>query len=75
MLGIVTAKLSAVKMFKYTGDLPQNVNYAVKSAYLAALIATAPEGEKGQDAAIQDHASLADLAESIKGSVMIVVAE
>jgi len=75
VVGIVTAKLSAVKMFKWTGDLPQNVNYAVKSPYLSVLLSTSPKGKKGRTVSIKDDASLADLAESIKNSVMIVVAE
>jgi len=75
VVGIVTAKLSAVKMFKVTGDLPQNVNYAVKSAYLSVLLSTSPKEKNGRTVSIKDDASLADLAESIKGSVMIVIAE
>jgi len=47
VVGIVTAKLSAVKMFNWTGDLPQNVNYAVKSPYLSVLLSTTPKGKKG----------------------------
>ena len=65
VVGIVTAKLRAVQMFKWTGDLPQNVNYAVKSKYLSALLDSAPDDRKGRDVAIKSHASLADLAESI----------
>ena len=38
VVGIVTSKLNAAKMFEWTGDIPQNVNYAVKINYLRALI-------------------------------------
>ena len=34
------AKLDAIKAFKLTGDLPQNVNYAVKANYALALLET-----------------------------------
>ena len=40
VVGITTAKMSAVKVFKWTGDLPQNVNYAVKSGYLSMLLSS-----------------------------------
>lgn len=30
VMGVVVAKLDAVKVFKATGDIPQNVNFAVK---------------------------------------------
>lgn len=38
VVGIVTAKLSAVTIYNATGDLPENVNYAVKTAYLKILL-------------------------------------
>lgn len=38
VVGIVASKLNAAKVFEWTGDLPQNVNYAVKSTYLARLM-------------------------------------
>jgi S1-C subfamily serine protease len=38
VVGIVVAKLNATMMVEHTGDLPQNVNYAVKSAYLLPLL-------------------------------------
>lgn len=46
VVGITTSKLDAVRVFKYTGDLPEGINYAVKSQYIAALIASVSE-DKG----------------------------
>jgi hypothetical protein len=40
VVGITTAKLSASAMLKRGGQLPENVNYAVKSNYLLELIGT-----------------------------------
>ena len=37
-VGIVVAKISATVVFNYTGNLPENVNYAVKSIYALPLI-------------------------------------
>jgi S1-C subfamily serine protease len=37
LVGVVVSKLG-LKAAKLTGDLPQNVNYAVKSAYALALL-------------------------------------
>jgi len=75
VVGIVTSKLSAAKVFKWTGDMPQNVNYAVKSPYLSVLLSTAPRGKKGRAVSIKENASLADLVESVKDSVVMVIAE
>ena len=38
VVGVVTSKLDAVKVQRATGDLPQNVSYAIKSAYLLELL-------------------------------------
>lgn len=40
VVGIVVSKLSAVLLLKETGDLPQNVNYAIKSNYLLEVLAS-----------------------------------
>jgi TPR repeat protein len=69
------ASLLMIIMFNMMGDLSKNINYAVKSPYLSVLLSTSPKGKKGRTVSIKDGASLANLAESIKGSVMIVVAE
>jgi len=37
-IGIVTSKLDAIKIFMWTGDLPENVNYSVKISYLCLLL-------------------------------------
>lgn len=38
LLGIVVAKLNALVIAGATGDVPQNVNYAIKGAYLRPLL-------------------------------------
>ena len=42
VVGIVVAKLNAVAVFNYTGDIPQNVNFAVKIGYALPLIQNVP---------------------------------
>ena len=38
LVGVVSAKLDAMKMASASGDLPQNVNFAVKSAVVATFL-------------------------------------
>lgn len=38
VVGVVASKLNAAQVFKWTGDLPQNVNYAVKVQPLQQLV-------------------------------------
>jgi S1-C subfamily serine protease len=73
VVGVVTSKLSAVQVFRWTGDLPQNVNYAMKSRYLVDLIRQA-NADMIMDEVPAGAANLEELAARISGSVMIVVA-
>jgi S1-C subfamily serine protease len=43
VVGVVTARLSDAAALKTSGVLPQNVNYAIKSSYVLALIDSLPE--------------------------------
>ena len=38
VVGVVTAKMNAVKMAKYTGDIPQNVNFAIKASLVRDML-------------------------------------
>jgi S1-C subfamily serine protease len=40
LVGIVAAKLDSLVTLAATGDLPQNVNYAIKADYLRPLLKT-----------------------------------
>jgi S1-C subfamily serine protease len=43
VIGLVVTKLDAVRALALTGDLPQNVNYAIKINYARVLLETIPE--------------------------------
>ena len=47
VIGIVTGRLADVATFQSTGSLPQNVNYAIKSAFIRPFLETIPDLEKG----------------------------
>ena len=38
VIGVVVSKLNATKVYKLTGDLPQNINFAVKGALLRGFL-------------------------------------
>ena len=42
VIGVVVSKLDAAKTLPLTGDLPQNVNYAIKVSYALPLLETVP---------------------------------
>jgi S1-C subfamily serine protease len=45
VVGIVVAKLDEEYTYKITGDLPENVNYAVKSSFVLPFLESLPELE------------------------------
>jgi S1-C subfamily serine protease len=74
VVGVVTEKLNALKMLRVTGELPQDVSYAVKSEYVKVLLDLAPELDKHRALSTQ-KGSLEKLAVRIKPSVLMVLAK
>ena len=72
MVGLVTAKLSAAQVFRWTGDLPQNVNYAVKVEFLRRLLASSAGRAANLSA---QPGSLEELAARVSPAVVLVIAE
>ena len=72
LVGVVSAKLDAVKVAAASGDLPQNVNFAVKSAIVASFLdanrVTYKVGAPGGKA--MDPADIADAARAMSGFVV-----
>jgi S1-C subfamily serine protease len=73
IIGIVVAKLSESVAKKYTGNTPENVNYAVKSSYVFPLI----EQSKTQlNSPIEGPVpKLEDVVERIKDACVMVLVE
>lgn len=72
-VGIATSKLNAQKMLQFTGDLPENVNYALKIQYLSLLTEGLPTLRESVEELPRKHGDLEELASRIKNSVWIVV--
>lgn len=72
-VGIVTSKLHAIRIFQWTGDLPQNVNYAIKTSYVIPLA----DHAGSEDVAILPSAegTYEELVERIERSVFLIIAE
>ena len=74
VVGVVTSKLSAMSVFQWTGDLPQNVNYAMKSSLLLDFLKRMGDQDLVLDEIQPGDGNLQKLAGTIKDSVLIVVA-
>jgi len=73
-VGVVTLKLSAVTSFINTGDLTQNINYAVKGAYVEALLTGLVQREERIDELEATQGSAEDLAKRMAPSILLVLA-
>jgi len=73
VVGIIVSMLKAEVAFKITGNMPQNVNYALKSTYAQALIDTVAEAI---DSLQKPHRKKAfgEVVERVKKSVVMVLA-
>lgn len=72
VLGLVVAQLNAATIFEYTGDIPQNVNFAVKMNYALPLVQSVPEAIKSLP---EPRASPTDssLVEDVKAATGLVL--
>ncbi len=75
VIGVTTYKLNAAKVFQWTGDLPENVNYAVKIQYLEPLIKTIHMDMVNDDVYLKRGGTLEELSKRIMVSVFIIAAE
>lgn len=71
LIGVVTSKLNAIKMAVNQGDLPQNVNFAVKSVILASFLdSNRISYQAGTDTIALQPPDLADRARDISAFVV-----
>lgn len=75
VIGVVAMKLSALTMLEETGDLPQNVNYAIKSNYLIEVLLGIPRMErKLLHSGSRRYKDVAELTSAIDAATALVLA-
>ena len=73
VVGIVTSKLHAIRIFQWTGDLPQNVNYAIKVFYITPMIMG--KGKEEINVLPSREETCEELVNRLKGSIFMVIAQ
>lgn len=75
-VGATTSKLNVVQVFRFTGDLPEGINYAVKSHYIAALIASTKSVHKSEEShgRLGQFSNLQQAVLDVQGSVLMIEA-
>lgn len=73
VVGIVSAKLNALRMMILTGDVPQNVNFAVKSQLLAGHLLIAGLSQSDYESrGAEKFNETAELVSSLKSSIVAI---
>jgi S1-C subfamily serine protease len=73
VIGIVSKRLADIATLKITGSLPQNVNCALKSFFITALLETLPEvSAKLKSPHPSQQRPLAEIADEAKQSAALV---
>ena len=73
LVGVITSKLDALAMVKRTGDIPQNVNFAVKTEVLEAFLRA---NKVAYDVAVTDRQlSVADVGDIAKDATVKIICE
>ena len=73
VVGMVVSKLRAEYILKTTGDLPQNVNYAVKTRYIEALLEEANRGPLPPALAVRKELRAEELVSQNRDAVLIIL--
>lgn len=73
VIGVVLSKLNALKVAKYTGDLPQNVNYALKSIYAYPLLESYDANLIQENKTSISTKALESVVEKVKDSVVLIL--
>jgi len=73
VVGIVSMRMGDLRALKFTGALPQNVNYAIKSSVLNGLLKSIPDaGAKLGTTSVKDP-KFEDVVKQVEDSVAIVL--
>jgi serine protease Do len=75
VVGVITARLRDEYALAQHGVIPQNVNFAVKSSYLAALMSMVPECSKCQRLPVSSSLSPSELMEQSRAHVAYIEVE
>ena len=73
VIGVVSAKLSAAATLKATGELPENVNYAVKSSFLLGFLESVPDVASKLKEPNSSTMQSAEVVEKAKAAAVLVL--
>lgn len=72
VIGVVTSTLNSIEMLRTKGVLTQNVNFAIKSAYLKSMIAMTSSGTCAESSQVKQPLTARDMQAAYASSVVLV---
>ncbi len=72
-MGVVSAKLDATTALATSGAIPENVNYAIKSSFLLALLESVPEIAAKATAPFTKERNFEDVVKSVQDASVLVL--
>jgi TPR repeat protein len=73
VIGVVVSRLDDIGMLKATGTLPQNVNYAVKSAFILPLLENLPGWQTPKTKLNDEKMSNSEIINKARNSVALIL--
>ena len=73
VIGVIVSRLDDIGMLEATGTLPQNVNYAVKSAFIIPLLENLPEWQSPKTNPHDETMSNSDIINKAKNAIALVL--
>ena len=76
VVGVVISRLDSIKILKLTGQIPENVNYAIKGTILLGLLEGVPGlAEKLRDAPTKPPKDAADTAKAVEAATVLIIVQ
>jgi len=75
VIGVIVSRLNDARALKESGSLPQNVNYAIKAAYLAAFLAANVEAKIQLPTPSSRALSMEEVAAKAEKATVLIIAE
>jgi TPR repeat protein len=76
VVGVVVAQLNKITTFKLTGNIPENVNYAIKGTILLGVLESVPGlAEKVRSEPLKPATDAAEVAKSLEAACGLVLVE
>jgi hypothetical protein len=72
-VGVVSAKLDAAMALAITGELPENVNYAVKSSFLLSFLESVPAVSPKLKAPLTSDRRFEEVVKSAQDAAVLVL--